>query len=245
MVDGEANLPAEDAPFHQPLTLDHQPNMADPMGLAPTTLPQTTGRSAVLSYGSEMARLRPDELRRGSLLPDAVVRGLARRAAARHEVEGEGWWEVLVTLQSSLPARFDDTRVTAGQPDHFPDVGCGGGGRTHEGRAYEAHLNLILPAVKLVESAGFAPAWACLQGRARRSEECRVMSGESRVTLSPLSTRNSLLYTSKSGKPSGCRPRRADSCRLRRTLVPGLSGHGCGCRESHPDLLPGKKTFCC
>jgi len=24
-----------------------------------------------------------------------------------------------------------------------------------------------------------------------------------------------------------------------------LSGHGCGCRESHPDLLPGKKTFCC
>lgn len=43
--------------------------------------------------------------------------------------------------------------------------GSGGGGRTHKGRAYEAHLNLILPAVKVVESAGNAPAWACLQGR--------------------------------------------------------------------------------
>jgi len=27
--------------------------------------------------------------------------------------------------------------------------GCGGGSRTHGGRAYETHLNLILPAVNL------------------------------------------------------------------------------------------------
>ncbi len=30
------------------------------------------------------------------------------------------WWEVLVTLQSSLPALFCDTRFTVGQPDHVP-----------------------------------------------------------------------------------------------------------------------------
>jgi|GEM_PF-6820362 len=43
--------------------------LADPMGLAPTAFPQTTGCSADLSYGSN-------------------------------------WWEVLVTLQSSLPVPF-------------------------------------------------------------------------------------------------------------------------------------------
>jgi hypothetical protein len=29
------------------------------------------------------------------------------------------------------------------------DIGCGGGSRTHGGRAYETHLNLILPAIEL------------------------------------------------------------------------------------------------
>jgi len=30
---------------------------------------------------------------------------------------------VLVTLQSSLPDLFEDTRFTVGQPDHFPEIG--------------------------------------------------------------------------------------------------------------------------
>src|SRR5438445_3514712 len=42
---------------------------------------------------------------------------------------------------------------------------AGGGSCTHGGKAYEAHLNLILPAVKLVESVGNAPTSTCLQGR--------------------------------------------------------------------------------
>src|SRR6266498_1425288 len=44
-------------------------------------------------------------------------------------------------------------------------IGSGGGSCTHGGKAYEAHLNLILPAVKLVESVGNAPTSTCLQGR--------------------------------------------------------------------------------
>src|SRR5438552_19133838 len=44
-------------------------------------------------------------------------------------------------------------------------AGSGGGSCTHGGEAYEAHLNLILPAVKLVESVGNAPTSTCLQGR--------------------------------------------------------------------------------
>ena len=82
------------------------------------------------------------------------------------------WFELRVQMVGSAgnapvvaSGLFGDTRVTAGPPGHFPEGGSGGGGRTHEGRAYEAHLNLILPAMKVVESAGNAPAWACLQGR--------------------------------------------------------------------------------
>ena len=43
---------------------------------------------------------------------------------------------------------FCDTAFTGRQPGHFPKIGCGGGSRAHGGRAYEARLNLILPAVK-------------------------------------------------------------------------------------------------
>jgi hypothetical protein len=43
---------------------------------------------------------------------------------------------------------FEDTGFTGLQPDHFPGIGSGGGSCTHGGRAYEARLNLILPAVK-------------------------------------------------------------------------------------------------
>ena len=43
---------------------------------------------------------------------------------------------------------FEDTGFTGRQPDHFPEIGSGGGSCAHGGRAYEARLNLILPAVK-------------------------------------------------------------------------------------------------
>ena len=51
-------------------------------------------------------------------------------------------------LQSSLPTVVCDTGFTDRQPEHLPEIGRGGGSRTLGGRAYEAHLNLILPAVK-------------------------------------------------------------------------------------------------
>src|SRR6266550_302602 len=47
----------------------------------------------------------------------------------------------------------------------LPGIGSGGGSCTHGGKVYEAHLNLILPAVKLVESVGNAPTSTCLQDR--------------------------------------------------------------------------------
>src|SRR5205814_9832352 len=46
-----------------------------------------------------------------------------------------------------------------------PGICSGGGSCTHGGKAYEAHLNLILLAVKLVESVGNAPTSTCLRGR--------------------------------------------------------------------------------
>ncbi len=123
--------------------------LADPKGFAPSTLPQTTGRSA-LSYGSKNG------------LPS-----VARRE--RRMVGSAGNAPVVATDM------FRDVRVTAGLSDHFPNNGlpsvglakdgCRGGSRTHRGRAYETHLNLILPALEMVEAAGNAPAWVCLQGR--------------------------------------------------------------------------------
>src|SRR5437870_3860267 len=60
----------------------------------------------------------------------------------------EGWWEVLVTLQfvaSDFVLRHLIYRQAIGS---LPVNGSGGGSCTHGGKAYEAHLNLILPAVK-------------------------------------------------------------------------------------------------
>ena len=79
--------------------------LADPKGLAPSAFPQTTGCSGYLSYGSE--------------------NGLPGRSL------GEGWWEVLVMLQSSLPTfilRHRFYRPAAGTP---PKIGSGGGNHTH------------------------------------------------------------------------------------------------------------------
>ena len=44
---------------------------------------------------------------------------------------------------------FEDTGFTDRQPDHFPEIGSGGGSCTRGGRAYEARLNLILPAEQM------------------------------------------------------------------------------------------------
>jgi len=48
-------------------------------------------------------------------------------AFAGHCVAGECWWEVLVTLQSSLPALFYDGGFTDRGPDHFPKMLAGAG----------------------------------------------------------------------------------------------------------------------
>ena len=62
---------------------------------------------------------------------------------------------------------FCDTRVTAGQPDHFPVDGSGAGSHTqlYAVMSRASVLWSSSPQWKLVESAGNAPAWACLQGR--------------------------------------------------------------------------------
>ena len=103
--------------------------VADPMGFAPTTFPQTTGCSPGLSYGSMkwLARLHPEGLRRGSLRQGETDAWLACRAVARSEAEGEGWWKVLVTLQSSLPACWVTPGLRPGRRDTSPKVVAGVG----------------------------------------------------------------------------------------------------------------------
>ena len=43
-------------------------------------------------------------------------------AFAHHFVASEGWWEVLVMLQSSLPTVICDTGFTDRQPGHLPEA---------------------------------------------------------------------------------------------------------------------------
>jgi len=74
--------------------------------------------------------------------------------------------------------------------------------------------------MKLVEAAGNAPALACLQGKCITflpHPQCK-MAGRSGAAPDKLSFGDS-------------------AARLVRDLW-------CGCRESHPDILPGEKTFC-
>src|SRR5208282_2395041 len=91
------------------------------------------------------------KLRRGSLRP--LTRGGRRLVGSAGNAP---------VVASSL---FEDTGFTDRQPDHFPEFGSGGGSCTHGGGAYEARLNLILPAVKWWRTTGNAPVCACLQGR--------------------------------------------------------------------------------
>ena len=74
------------------------------------------------------------------------------------------WWEVLVTLQSSLPACWVTPGLRPGCRDTSLKVVAGVGvapTKVELMRPPESHS----PRMKLVESAGNAPAWACLQGR--------------------------------------------------------------------------------
>ena len=75
---------------------------------------------------------------------------------------------MLVTLQSSLPDLFCDTRFTVGQPDHFLYIyGSGSGSHTHLKkfmRLLSVHWSSS-PQLKLVESVGNVPTSTCLQGK--------------------------------------------------------------------------------
>ena len=78
---------------------------------------------------------------------------------------------MLVTLQfvaSDFVLRHLIYRRAIGS---LPVNGSGGGSCTHLGEAYEAHLNLILSAVKLVESVGNVKS-VTRNVRLRPSEEC-------------------------------------------------------------------------
>ena len=50
-----------------------------------------------------------------------------QRGALLIELRIQKWWEVLVTLQSSLPALFFDGGFTDRGPDHFPEMVAGAG----------------------------------------------------------------------------------------------------------------------
>ena len=50
-----------------------------------------------------------------------------QRVAPLIELRIQKWWEVLVTLQSSLPTFVCDTGFTDRQPDHFPEMVAGVG----------------------------------------------------------------------------------------------------------------------
>ena len=73
-----------------------------------------------------------------------------QRVAPLIELRIQKWWEVLVMLQSSLPACLMTPDLQAGSriTSHI-DIGSGGGSCANGGRAYEARLNLILPAENL------------------------------------------------------------------------------------------------
>ncbi len=57
------------------------------------------------------------------------------------------WWEVLVMLQSSLPARLKTPILQTGNRITFLEIGSGGGSCAHGGRTHEARPNLILSAM--------------------------------------------------------------------------------------------------
>ena len=80
------------------------------------------------------------------------------------------------------------------------------------------------PRYEMVESAGNAPASACLQGRCIA---CLPRPHANWHTALVLPQANGVLET-----------------RLRK-LALGVFGDWCGCRESHPDVLPGEEPFCC
>src|ERR1041384_1412325 len=102
-------------------------------------------------------------------------------------------------------------------------IGSGGGSCAHGGRAYEARLNLILPAVKW---------WS------------------RRVTLPhELACRASALLVchdpGKIGRPSRCCPEQTEFWRFCRASWRTACRKWCGCRELPPDFLIGGEALCC
>ena len=81
--------------------------MADPKGLAPSTLPQTTGRST-LSYGSGEMR-NSERGARNAIRDTAAIVPRSTFCIPRWN-----WWEVLLTLQSSLPAHLATPHLQCG-----------------------------------------------------------------------------------------------------------------------------------
>ena len=148
-----------------------------------------------------------------------------QRVAPLIELRIQIWWEMLVTLQfvtSSFVSRHPIySRATRSTPSK---IGSGGGSCAHGGRAYEARLNLILPAVK----------WWSRRVTLPHQPACRA--GALLVCHDPL----------KIGTPPWCCPKQAQVLETRpRKLALGVFEDWCGCRESHPDMLAGKEPFCC
>ena len=145
-----------------------------------------------------------------------------QRVAPLIELRIQKWWEVLVTLQSSLPACLKTPDLQAGSriTSHI-DNGSGGGSCAHGGRAYEARLNLILPAVKWWSRRVLRPHQpACKAGALLVCHDPVKMAGRLGAAPSELSFGDSVAQ-------AGARPME----------------DWCGCRESHPDILRGGEVF--
>ena len=113
---------------------------------------------------------------------------------------------------------------TAGWITSPIDIGSGGGSCAHGGRAYEARLNLILPAVKWWSRRVTLPhQLACKASALLVCHDPRKMAG--RLGAAP-----SELSFGDSAAQAGARPVNLDWC---------------GCRESQTNSFSGGKPLCC
>ena len=110
---------------------------------------------------------------------------------------------------------------TAGWITSHIDIGSGGGSCAHGGRAYEARLNLILPAVK------WWSRWVMLPHQLACKASALLVCHDPMKVAGRLGAAPSELSFGDSAAQAGARPMK----------------NWCGCRELHPDFLRGGEAF--
>ncbi len=104
----------------RPWTATRGEILALPAGLAPALFPQTTGCFSIQLR--ERNGLPSRSRQKGGSMKARLRCASARQPSPRARTCGEGWWEALVTLQSSLPVLFCDSGFTDRQPERLPEV---------------------------------------------------------------------------------------------------------------------------